>query len=230
MGPDNICKNYLLIFFLIGWGLLTGIFSPVFGHEAPLLQTKEIKISKNDLKNIVLKVKNTPLLKFTKEIEKRSGITFSVSEALEHDLLNLNAEEPDWTALILEVFKDYNQVHIWASSKNLKQVYLLDPYETSLPDNINEEPSSIEKVVKKYHNKNDIFKSSGLSEKQLRKLAGGKHRSPIPLEMFNDPKIRIFLNKNGMNSLEDLSNLRLSMKVRRNARKALSFLKRSRSK
>lgn len=211
-------------FVLIGRGLLVGVFLPSVGLAAPSLQIVENEIESNS-EDIAVYADNISLLKLVEEVEKRSDISFFISQDLEQDTLSFQVTGADWTTVILTALKDYNQIHVWAGVSKLKKVYLVGLQEEFRTSGLNEEVNIPNVVVKKYW---AVSNSEGthLSEKQLRMLAGGKHRSPISSEMFDDPEVRKFLSENGMKKLEDRTNLGLSMKVRIKARKALSSLRR----
>ncbi|NIP99163.1 MAG: hypothetical protein GWM98_01145, partial [Nitrospinaceae bacterium] len=63
-----------------------------------------------------------------------------------------------------------------------------------------------------------------LSETQLRELAKGPYRSPLPSNLLKNSKIRQFLAQFRVNSEEDLQDIRKAMRVRREARKRLRLL------
>ncbi len=227
------CKKFsrAILFSLIwmGWVFLIGIMIPNTGQGASLLQISEKDIGDGS-SEIQVQAEGISIARLFDEIETRSGISIEINEESKENLLTVNLRGQDWSRIILEILKDYNQVHLWASPFRLKKVYILNLLDdsgfqtpaTGLPESVRTETPK-DKVL-------DKSLAKGLTKSQLRKVASGKHRSPIPYEMFGDPQIRRFLEESGMKTPEDRNNLRLSMKVRKRARKALAAMRRANKK
>lgn len=226
---NKFSRAILFSLIWMGWVSLIGFMIPNTGQGASLLQILEKGVEEGSPK-IEVQAEDISIVRLFEEIENRSGVSFEINEESKNDLLSVDVRGRDWTEMILEILKDYNQVHVWASPIKLKKVYILKLLDdsglqtsaTGLPGSVRAEPQKGKALDKSL--------AEGLTETQLRKVASGKHRSPIPYEMFGDPQIRRFLEETGMKTPEDRNNLRLSMKVRKKARKALATLRRANKK
>ncbi len=204
----------------VGLGGLIGMLMSTAGQASDLFRIEESVTNGGD-QRIELRAEGVRLDRLLEEIETRSGIVFDLNDEVRDDPIRVDIIEPDWTSVVLDLLQDYNQVHVWASASELKRVYLLDPLESPeiVPGSAGvnpalsaggpqSSPSTGKSAIK-------------LTKTQLQKIAGGAHRSPLNEEIFNDPEIRKFLAEHGMKSREDRTDLRLAMKIRKAARKAL---------
>lgn len=178
---------------------------------------------------VSIRVQQVPLRDLLLSIESESGIRFLVDESLFEESVSADIQAPTWTDAVLDLLDDINRIELWNDDDTLASVRLIGnkdwgaaPVQTSKATTgrrntgVRSKPSS---------NQSTSSVNITLTEGQLRELAKGPYRSPLPEKFYRDSAYRDFLGKYGINSLEDMKERKKAMRVRREARKQLRILR-----
>ncbi len=207
--------KFVAIFYLIGIG--------VFANDAFAKSTRLSKGSAFKSKPAIIKADNIPLGEVLRSIEAQSGIKIKFPNELDEFLVTADIESDNWSKALSELLRDYNKIEIWKSRGSLASVNILGNTE-------NFEIPAFETQAKLQPPKNTPAKKDplgfDLSVEDLKELSQGKFRSPLPGDLFNNPKYKKILQRSGIRKAEDLSNVNKAMRVRREARKQLRILNR----
>jgi hypothetical protein len=164
-----------------------------------------------------IKVINEPLASVLGKISQSSGIQFKVSDGLTEELITTKIQESNWDAVVLKLLGNFNLVEVRNDKGRLIKVHVLGlKNKETMVKAANETIQPIKRPLKK----SEIV----LNGDQLRELAQGPFRSPLPAHMLHDTELRNFLSLHGISSDEEMANIQKAMRVRVAARRQLKML------
>jgi type II secretory pathway component GspD/PulD (secretin) len=164
-----------------------------------------------------IKVINEPLPNVLQKITKSSGIHFKVSDALMEEKVSAKIQESDWDEVVLKLLNNFNMVELRDGKGYLIKVHVLGLKNKEFAVKTANEAIQFKKRPLK---KSEIW----LNVNQLRELAKGPFRSPLPAHMLHDTELRNFLSLHGITSDEEMNNIQRAMRVRVAARRQLKML------
>ncbi len=210
-------------------GFLGGWLAVAPAQGAGYLQVIE-RETREGSQTLFVQAQGVSLGEVLREIANKSGIQFKVPARLMDDSVTLKIKERNWASVVHQVLRDYNGIYIWDGPTRLEHVFLLDALaETglSLPPQITKK--SYFRPNTSGEQKRNIPKGQrmDLSEDQLKKVASGAFNSPLSDQLFEDSKIKMFLEQWGIKTIKDRQKLSLARKVRRQARVILKEIKRT---
>ncbi len=210
-------SKFITVFYLIS--------IVVFVNVAFAKSTRLTKVSTVKSKPAIIKADNIPLGEVLRSIESQSGIKIKFPNELDEFLVTADIESDNWSKALSELLQDYNKIEIWKSRGSLASVNILGNTENfEIP--AFETQAKLQTPRNAPSNKDPL--AIDLSIEDLKELSQGKFRSPLPGDLFNNPKYKNILQKSGIRKAEDLSNVNKAMRVRREARKQLRILNRKR--
>ncbi len=165
-----------------------------------------------------IKAINEPLSNVLQKITKSSGIQFKVSDALIDERVSAKIQEANWDAVVLKLLDNFNLVEVRDGKGSLIKVHVLGLKNQEFVVNATNE---LIRPKKRPLKKSEIF----LNTNQLRELAKGPFRSPLPAHMLHDTELRNFLSLHGISSDEEMANVQKAMRVRVAARRQLKMLR-----
>jgi len=171
-------------------------------------------------RGIRIEVNNHPLQDILFEISHQTGIRFRVASSLANQTLTASIQAPDWETGIETLLEEISTVTLWRKNSRMSEVILLGKYDES--EVFSSSPNDSKKSSKS--SQNNPLKTL-LTKKQLRELAKGPYQSPLPPELLENPTYREFLNKQGVETLEDLQQINKAIRVRTAAKLQLRALR-----
>lgn len=179
-----------------------------------------------------IRVQDRPLIEVLQEVANAAEIRFRVSQSLLGQKVTADIQAADWQAGLSKLLKNFSRVGVWKDGSKLAELVLLESH-SPLPD-IEEKSGKKSarsgkqaetKVAVPGREENVRKNREGLSEEQLRRLAGTPFRGSPPAKLFDDPRYREFLGKRGVESPRDLKDAQKAMAVRREALRQLRALR-----
>ncbi len=165
---------------------------------------------------VLIKAKSVPLRVLLEKITIPTGIVFYIPENFLEDSISVDLEAETWTQAVQEIIKDYSRVETWGQDQQLAGVYVMETtnLDGPLPSSFKNNNSA------RFARGNRAGTDTGivLSKGQLVKLVRGPFRSAISPKLWEDVKLRKFLQQQGINSPEDLKNLKKAMNIRKAAK------------
>lgn len=171
---------------------------------------------------VKIDVKNRPLADVLLEISNQTGISFTVAHSLSNHTLTASIQAPDWKTGIVNLLEEISTVTLWENNSRMSEVVLLGNHDGS--EVFSSKPDS--SVSSSINSQNTRKKTAEilLTRKQLKKLAKGPFRNPLPPELLKTPPFKNFLLNQGVETEEDLKQVKKAMRVRKAARLQLRSL------
>jgi len=163
-------------------------------------------------------VENQPLTYVLMEISRQTGIRFKVTPSLTNQTLTASIQAPDWKTGIETLLEEISTVTLWENNSRMSEVVLLGNNDGSEVFS-SKSDSSVNSSINSQNNPGFL-----LTREQLIKLAKGPFRNPLPPEFLKTPPFKNFLLKQGVETEEDLKQVKKAMRVRKAARLQLRSL------
>lgn len=152
------------------------------------------------------------------EVSEASGIQFQIPDSLKEFQIKKDIQGSDWNDAVRKILENFNLVEVNVEGGKLKKVFILGIKNRGSDfQTVNGRPSI---DTKRPLEVSKIF----LSMDQLRRLAKGPFRSPIPNHLYHEPQLKEFLALHAIGNPEDLDNIQKAMRVRVEARRQLKLL------
>lgn len=164
---------------------------------------------------VSINAQNEPIKEVLLRLEKNSGIRFMVTSSLGQERITASIRAATWSEISRQLLEGYNLVTLADDQNNLTKVVLLGrksgfvAMQTPLTRTILRPMDQTEIVLK---------------VDQLRELAKGPFRSPLPVAFFHNPDYRDILAQYGIESKKDMTDVRKAMRVRVEVRRQLTIL------
>ncbi len=181
---------------------------PVLPKADPL---NSIHIEESD-KGITIQVDDATLGEVLQSIEGKTGIRFHVSPSVINDRITLNLNAPDWQTAMKLLLEPYGRAELWNPRLDLTEIHVLSRADDSAVP---------QKQRKASASTSGTTPPPILTREQLGKLVKGPLRTPLPLNLFDDPEIRAFLNYYDIHSREDMKDIKKARSVRIKARRIM---------
>jgi len=168
---------------------------------------------------IRIDVENRPLADVLLEISRQTGIHFKVAPSLANQTLTASIQAPDWKTGIETLLEEISTVTLWRNNSRMSEVVLLGYHEgTQAFSSRSDRPYKPSINAPKTP---EIL----LTRKQLKTLAKGPFRNPLAPELLKTPSFKNFLLNQGVETEEDLKQVKKAMRVRKAARLKLRELR-----
>jgi hypothetical protein len=159
-----------------------------------------------------------PLGKVLQRTSQESGIQFQVPDKFKEIQLNKKVQASNWRDAVRKLLDNFNLVELYGERGKLRKVFLLGVQDPE--QNLISASTSLQPLKKRPMRVTEI----SLSKAQLRELAKGPFRSPLPDHLYYDPQIKKFLKLHNIAGTGDFKNTQKAMRVRVEARRQLKLL------
>ncbi|MFQ5444871.1 MAG: hypothetical protein ACE5EK_09670 [Nitrospinales bacterium] len=168
-------------------------------------------------KPVTLRAQNELLADVLHKIQAESGIRFKLSSSLEGERISGKVQGQNWPEAVKQFLEGYSLVEIRDDRGKLTEVFLLGK---NTEGGFKESEKVAGSIRKLPMSKEEML----LSKNQLRELAKGPFRSPIPAHFSHDAGYREFFAWYETQSPGDLNDVLHAMRIRVEARRQLKIL------
>jgi len=179
--------------------------------------SKKIQIEENK-DGVLIRIQRAPLGDVLQAIQDKTGIQFKVADTVLKDRIRVSIIAPDWKTGVKQLLATYDRLELWNEQLELSRIHILSGIEgqnASPPKPKGFKPTNRPKTAG----------NLPYTRSQLQTLSRGKLRSPLPLNLWDNPEYQPFLKHFGMRKREDLQDVKKAMNIRIRARRMLRELK-----
>lgn len=177
-----------------------------------------------------------PLAQVLPRAIQESGIQFQTSDPILKEEVPVSESGPERNLNLERVLDEFSRIELFGDDSKLQKVILLNrnegassqaPTVTAPPlrNPGKPVPRSTPATKPVPRSTSQPLPATKLSSEQLQALIRGSYRSPLPEDLWDDPKYREFLEKQGITSQEEMRDRNKAKNVRKTVRRLLWQLK-----
>lgn len=206
----NFSRNFLYIFIPIAITLPCPVQSDTFnlnGYGNVIINEEKNHIS--------ILANDVPFIELLKSIERYNGTNFKGINIISNHNISVSLNASNWNEVFKKLLNEYSWISVTNKTKTGSMAIYILPESTQINSTTTPFPIELRSEF------SDVKSITGLTKNQLTRISNGALRSPLPIDLFTDNKIKLFLNTFGIETYEDLNDSRKAMAARSNARHEL---------